>query len=395
MVRTMKVTALAVLALALIGFFTPVAQAVEGAGGPRGSALIFPYYNTTAGHRTFLRVTHAGMEGDLGFADVALHTFYVETVRNPFDLVDECREFNRFRPITHDDAEVWDIRAEFPNATRGFAITYLVERFEILGVITFGGSVGWDTLFGETVVLNSTEGWIAAVQSVPVRWDHDVDGDGVPDSTLGLGLDQQFVVAQAEGPSFGGPDFDLVDYHFVTFGNEFDMHFFNPNVNVDPTDYVILPFSIIPSPFGDGSFAWVQPLDNLGLGSNRFQWTGDWFDHDENQHNMPADEVLCWGFRSLPQIAPGAEDVGAPAGYGWIRLRGINSLYTPGGEMAVIYQLEDPVPNAGFGWGFYPARRANNLFLVSDGPFLTPGAFPYNDPVTLESNDGKTTVEQF
>lgn len=378
MVRTMRSGVLAVAVLALVGLLAPAAQAVEGAGGPRGSALIFPYYNTTAGYRTFLRVTQAAPDNSIGTQDIALHNFYLETFRDPFTNSDVCTEFDRFRPITVNDAEIWDVRAEFPQATQGYALTYLVDRNNVAGIITFGGNLGWDSLLGESVVVNTVEGWIVAVSSIPVLWD---PTGAQPAFSI---TDPNFILAEAEGPTIGAADGADTDYDFITFGNEFLAHFLNPNANVDPTDYVILPFSIIVG--DDGGSAWAQPRENFDGGTNQWTFLGDWFDHDENRFNIPISVIRCWGFRSIGQLTLNGA-LTAPRGFGWIWLRTFPAVacYVPGCETAVIFQLEDPVPNAGFGWGHYPARRAR---------FLPPAISPYFDPDT-GANDGKTTNENF
>lgn len=384
MVRTLKCTALAVLALLFVGFAAQTALAVEGAGQARGSALIFPYYNITSGYRTYMRVTLAPPANAVGTADVALHNFYFESFQNPFTNAFQCREFDRFRPVTVNDAEIWDVRSEAPNVTRGFAMTYLVDRAVVGGILTFGGQLGWDALFGDTVILNSTEGWLVVVPAISVPYDPNA---GQPALNV---VDPGFVLAHSEGTSFFGPDGDAVDYRFVTFGNHFSIHFFNPRIGVDPTEVVILPFSIFADPFTPlGSYSWVQPREAYDGATNQWSWFGDWFDHEENQHNIPFGRISCWGIRTVDELTLNGAST-APAGYGWLRLlttAGFN-VYAPGGQMAVLFQLEDPVPNSGFGWGFYPFRQADNLVLFTADPFGL-AFFPY------AGNGGKTTVERW
>lgn len=387
MVRTIKRSALAVLALSLFGFAAQTAMAVEGAGAPRGSALIFPYYNVTAGYRTFMRVTHA-VPTDVPRLDVALHNMYLETVRNVFTQQDECREFNRFHPLTTNDAEIWDVRSEAPNNTRGFAISYLVERFS---PVSFGAQVMYDTLFGDTVILNTAEGWIVGVPAINVQ----ADPQSIPIQPFPLALDQQVLIAQAEGVTFGGPDADAINYHYITFGNDFFVNFFNARAQVDPTEVVILPFTILLDVFS-GVNLWAQPREAFDGGTNQWSWFGDWFDADERTSNVPNGSVNCWGIRTVDEITAGGAST-ANRGYGWIRmvtLPGRNTYFPSFGpgddddQMAVLFQLEDPSVGNDFGWGFYTPHRAGNLFLLDDGPFPVPGFFPWPD------NDGKTTVER-
>lgn len=373
MVRMMKYSALAVLAIVFVGLTAQTALAVEGAGGPRGSGLIFPYFNQSTGYRTFMRVTYAPQANFIEPVDVALHNIYLEPYRDPFAGGTRCREFDRLRPVTRNDAEIWEVRSEAPSVLTGFAITYLVVRSEVAGVIQFGGQAGYDTLFGDSVVISTAEGWIVGISGIPLEWDR----DAIPILSFLALTDPNMVLAQAHGSLWGGPDGNIIDYNFVTFGNHFYLNFFNERIGVDPTEVVILPFTLFDI---TGTRSWAQPRESFDGATNQWTWGGNWYDHDENPRNIPPGRINCWGYRTVNDLTlTGAST--APAGYGWIELltdigfRG----YLAADQMAVLFQLEDR-STGGFGWGFYTPRRADDLTDNLGGYFWP-------------TNDGKTTVE--
>lgn len=319
MVRMMRYSALAVLALVLVGAAAQTALAVEGAGGPRGSGLIFPYYNQTTGYRTFYRVTYAPNANGVEPPDVALHNLYFEAYTDPFGAGRRCREFNRFRPVTRNDHEVWELRTEAPNVTEGFSLTYLVERTTIGGIISFGGVAAYDSLFGDSAIVSTAEGWIVGVSAIPVLFDPDS-----PQPFIAFN-DPAFMLAEAEGPSFNGPDGNIVDYEFQTFGNHFFVNFFNERIGLDPTEVVILPFTIL----NVNSFAWVQPREHFDGATNQWTWVGDWYDHDENPRNIPSGRINCWGRRTVNELTLPAPPRPPRATAGWTSARSPASPATP------------------------------------------------------------------
>jgi hypothetical protein len=151
----------AVLACVLIAQF---AMAAEGMGSHRGSFVFMPYWTTDSPFLTVWRITNAtdlndptllpiiadpeGKEGP-GYNQnpVQLHIFFMETP--------DCREADQYFPFTPND-----YRLIVVNRVRGISGSGWAYGYATLTRDPFPTQVlVWDRFFGDSVVVNTADGW--------------------------------------------------------------------------------------------------------------------------------------------------------------------------------------------------------------------------------------------